>query len=365
MPPIPQPAFRLHGNDNGVRLNMSRVYAEGEIATGPAAGSTKEAWNGLFDMLIIQMTPRNRSGIGLANPGSFLQNVLVIRANTPYLHNIPGACIELPKNGTTNNPEWPVVVRNTTSVNLTTAANFQNGSWRGIDTTTVATDVTLANNVEYAPLLSAPATADGPFTVTGLFAPYDRGFRLGKGSGRFTLGANVPPGGTVAVPYSAMQMTDHVYTQAQFISDPSRHVHHFVSADYTDAGGFVRTGTYQSMPRYSGDTTPYTLSLAPQIAVQFRANDILVTNNSPDTWLAGRNFDFTFDCRASPAISGPSWNIVNGLPSGQVSLYHPQPGAGAHQAATGSVAASTIAATDLTGAPCGASPSRGALEPAA
>ena len=148
------------------------------------------------------------------------------------------------------------------------------------------TDVTIENNVAYAPNKSTPETGDGPFdlasTIEGFTSRYaGRRANFEQVEGNFDQ--DIAPGGSFTIPYSEITtdltdsydypatgaVTDQAYWQAIAATD-TRHMF------YANTGAML----YAEL----GDFT-----------VEFLSSGVRITNTTTKTWKAGKNWDAKLD----------------------------------------------------------------------
>lgn len=155
------------------------------------------------------------------------------------------------------------------------------------------TNAVFENNVVHCPAQDAPLTAAAPLSlvaIPGVQTLY-RGLRWSFPVVPFTVGAPVPNGGSITVPYPDDSLTA--------TSDDRKHVNGRV----TDQAYFLASpGSGRHMLGFSGDGLPKDLKAfgsSPQFSVNFEPTVIRITNLSGSTWQTGWVGAIHFDRMAS------------------------------------------------------------------
>ena len=294
--------------------------------------------------------------------GFLVRNCVLIRPNVPML--APSGNAGMIAMGRTNNPEedeteesyaYPVGAIGSTFINLLSDANDGTAGWPTISAEgglngTYFTQVIDQDNVHHRPNAASPIVDYAPLDMTKHedFSRRYLGRRYNFVYPTQVLGSDVPDGGTVRVPYSSI--TTGLFKGAS--GSPTDQAYWLAVPDENHQVNL--SGTYGPRRYYAklGDT-----GLPAHIAVSFSdPDDVIITNNTGETWPAGVTFSLWLD-RASlqPAIDSTYETPID------VPMPFPLEGSPAIGAAGGSW---SIPTKDLLLADRGASPSKGALEPA-
>lgn len=318
-----QPCLRLAqgadvaANDGNYYFQMNRVVCEGgDIMAGIDGqndGAPEMPGNHVFDTFLLVGNYTSRHWLGVSYGGSTIRNGLMIE---PQMNKLVGGLAFLDfsqQNPQLGNANVPVDVYNCTFLNQQAgpvAVSADDGNFNIL---------VIENNVIHEPNLATPNT---PFAPIGLgqgvdtFTPRSRGRRTGPEKVTATLGASVPPGGTVTMPYPAGTS----------------------AADYSPAGRHtVLLGGNGYHFSYRGD-----------VALAFGGASITVQNLSGGTWAAGSALKLGLDQQT--LVTDTSYAAPASVP-----LPTPQAGSSA-LTATGEY----VSHTDFTGAPRG-SGRRGAI----
>lgn len=339
--------FRLNRNDvPDMAVVIARNHIEGMITRASKHGAVP--MNLLIEQNYIVSNPSNARAILLQGGAASLRNNIILEHDTPKL---PGTgagfrgFVQLAwdkKNTATR--AMPVFVYNNSFILLRSDANAQHGPGTVIDRDAGFSHVQEANNLLWAPNLSGGPTGDGPVDTTSLGwdARY-RGARLGWARLQDqTLPGQMFPGDEVLVPYW-QDFFGTPLRQSDFAGEAGRHV---------------------IIVRLENNKKRAFEAMTGEAAFRFEPEGVRVTNLSPTRWPRGAEFTLHCDRGTTPTAMRTEY----GQPPGTLSLYAPQPGAGAWQDA----APQGLAIHDFLGrlrpgtahpdAPAGR-PSRGAVEP--
>lgn len=305
-------AFRLNRNDvPDMAVVIARNHIEGMMARASKRGAVP--MNMLIEQNYIVSNPSNARAVLLQGGAASLRNNIILEHDTPKLPRTGTGFRGFVllgwdgKNATTR--AMPVWVHNNSFILLRSDTNVQHGPGTVINDDAGFTHVSEVNNLLWAPNLSDDPTGDGPLDTTSLGwdARY-RGARLGWARvSDQTLPQQMFPGDEILMPYW-QDFFGTSLRQSDFAGEAGRHVI------------IVRL---ENRKRLTFE------AMTGEAAFQFEPEGVRVTNLSPTRWPQGAEFTLHCDRGATPTAMQTQY----GHPPGTLSLYAPQPGAGAWQSA--------------------------------
>lgn len=347
-----QPCLRLFTSPaDGMSAQVERNAMEGGYTTVLAVDANNNIRNPVNMVIENNLMVATAKNIGPHFEAGFsgitARNNLMVYPDTPrHGPNWGNAAIMLKSNNNTaDSLASPFTVYNNTVLNLVSAANDRGNLIPFSIYDAEFTNVTEANNVHHVPNGTTPATAQAPIDIsTALagFTPRFKGTRYGYDLAIITLAADVGPGQSFEVPYSALEKklqegtlvdgggpTDQAYWQA-------------IEATDTRHAIYARTDGYRLFAELG------------HISVTFTATGAQITNNTSLTLSGGGEVRIHLD-RTSLI---PPMDTTYASPA-TIPLPVPQPGSPAYQGAT----SGDVARDDIYRAVRPAPATMGAKEP--
>lgn len=356
-----QPCLRLFtdpdaGQEGGIVERCSLEGGYEILQMTNSAGLSMYPFNMVVERNLLVASASTTTMIAATRSGTTIRDNLLIWPNTPTKVT-PGlsGLIGFSRTGSSEDEmpglySNPISIYGNTTLNQMSAANdtgagFLPVKFTGDENGDYFTNVINENNIEHRPdgstVVDTYAPLDLSTPISGMTPRY-AGFRYSFEMYNLTLGADYGPGASVSIPYSLIGDGLNLGTPSTGPTDQA----------YWLANG----GTLHQFLLIDG-TIGYRNYYADQghVTVTFGASEITVTNNTTETWSSGATFYIWLD-RISVA---PAMDTSYANPA---SLPLPRPEAGSP--AAGTATAGRVSPRDFLLADRGASPSKGALEPA-
>lgn len=286
--------------------------------------------------------------------GVTIRDCIMIEPNSPRTLNYGIGAIYLTPDTIANqdeaNEDEPIVVYGNTYLILANDANDGSGTFPFINNDGgYFSNITNENNVTHRPNAASPDVPFAPIDIATAISGFDstyNGHRENFGSVEHVLGSSVANNTSFVLDYA--DVTEGVATgQGNVSAAPATDQAYWQAIEDTD--------TDHQIYRSGADPRHLFYANLGHFTVSFDASEITITNTSGFTWDSGWILDIRLDRTSLQDTMDATYAVASTVP-----LPRPQTGSAAIDAAT----AGRVSPEDFLMVSRGATPSKGALEPA-